>query len=92
MSGPLSANNSEALREAALAGLGIALLPDFSAQSAVRAGQLVRVLADWRALGAFGEHVWAIRPYSALVPSSVQALVAHLRAGLAGGFGVAAAA
>ncbi|HMX12227.1 MAG TPA: LysR family transcriptional regulator, partial [Burkholderiaceae bacterium] len=53
--------------------------------------QLVRVLADWRALGAFGEHVWAIRPYSALVPSSVQALVAHLRAGLAGGFGVASA-
>lgn len=91
VSGPLSANNSEALREAALAGLGIALLPDFSAQAAVRAGQLVRVLADWRALGAFGEHVWAIRPYSALVPSSVQALVAHLRAGLAGGFGVASA-
>ena len=88
VSGPLSANNSEALREAALAGLGIALLPDFSAQAALRAGQLVRVLVEWQALGAFGEHLWAIRPYSALVPSSVQALVAHLRAGLAGGFGV----
>lgn len=88
VSGPLSANNSEALREAALADLGIALLPDFSAQAAVRAGQLRRVLADWQALGTFGEHLWAIRPYSALVPSSVQALVAHLRAGLAAGFGV----
>ncbi|BDI03499.1 LysR family transcriptional regulator [Sphaerotilus microaerophilus] len=87
VSGPLSANNSEALRDAALAGLGIALLPDFTAQAALRAGQLVRVLAEWQALGAFGEHLWAIRPYSALVPSSVQALVTHLRAGLAGGFG-----
>ncbi len=86
VSGPLSANNSEVLREAALADLGIALLPDFSAQAAVREGRLVRVLADWQALGAFGEHLWAIRPYSALVPSAVQALVAHLRAGLAGGF------
>jgi len=34
-----------------------------------------------------GGQIWAIRPYSALVPSSVQALVAHLRAGLAQGFG-----
>lgn len=84
--GPFCANNSEALREAALAGLGIALLPDFSAQSAVQRGELLRLLPQWQALGSFGGQVWAIRPYSALVPSSVQALVAHLRAGLAGGF------
>ena len=30
--GPLAANNSEALRDAALQGLGIALVPDFSAR------------------------------------------------------------
>ena len=87
VSGPFSANNSEALREAAVAGLGIALLPDFSAQSALRRGELQRVLPQWQALGGFGGQIWAIRPYSALVPSSVQALVAHLRAGLAQGFG-----
>jgi DNA-binding transcriptional LysR family regulator len=44
----LAANNSEALRDAALAGLGIALLPDFSAQAALASGQLVQVLAGWR--------------------------------------------
>ena len=84
--GSLSANNSEALREAALAGAGIALLPDFSAQAALRKGQLVQVLADWRVDGGFGRHIFAIRPYTAHVPRAVSALVAHLREGLANGF------
>ena len=84
--GSLSANNSEALREAALAGAGVALLPDFSAQEALRKGQLVQVLPDWQADGGFGRHIFAIRPYTLHVPRAVSALVAHLRAGLAAGF------
>ena len=84
--GSLSANNSEALREAALAGAGVALLPDFSAQEALRKGQLVQVLPDWKADGGFGRHIFAIRPYTPHVPRAVSALVAHLRAGLAAGF------
>ena len=36
VSGSLAANNSEALRDAALGGLGIALLPDFSAQASLQ--------------------------------------------------------
>ena len=84
--GSLSANNSEALREAALAGAGVALLPDFSAQEALRKGQLVQVLPDWQVDGGFGRHIFAIRPYTPHVPRAVSALVAHLRAGLAAGF------
>lgn len=84
--GPLATNNSEALREAALAGLGIALLPDFSAQSGLRSGKLVPVLPQWRPVGAFGEHLYAIRPYSPYVPRAVQALVEFLRRSLAEGF------
>ena len=86
VSGPLAANNSEVLREAALAGLGIALLPDFSALEPLRAGKLLAVLPDWRPVGGFGEHVYAIRPYSPYVPRAVQALVAHLRQALQAGF------
>lgn len=86
VSGPFAANNSEALREAALRGLGIALLPDFSAQAALREDRLVPVLPHWRPVGSFGEHLYAIRPYSPYVPRAVQALVAWLRAELAGGF------
>ena len=87
--GGFSANNSEALREAALAGAGIALLPDFSAHRDVSAGRLVVVLPAWRPVGAFGEHLHAIRPYSPHVPRAVQAFVAYLRETLAAGFPIA---
>ena len=71
VSGSLAANNSEALRDAALSGLGIALLPDFTAQASLHAGKLVQVLPDWKPVGAFAEHLYAIRPYSAHVPRAV---------------------
>jgi DNA-binding transcriptional LysR family regulator len=86
VAGPLAANNSEALRDAAAAGLGIALLPDFSAQSALQAGKLVEVLPQWRPVDAFGERLYAIRPYSAHVPRAVEAFVAYLRQAFADGF------
>jgi DNA-binding transcriptional LysR family regulator len=85
--GSFAANNSEALRELALAGAGIALLPDFSAQRDVAAGKLVTVLPQWRSVDAFGANVYAVRPYSPQVPRAVQALVAWLREGLKAGFG-----
>lgn len=78
--GPLKANNSEALREAALAGLGIALLPDFSANAYLHdPHQLVRVLPDWQPQGFFGGRIFAIRPWAPQVPRAVQCLVGHLQ-------------
>lgn len=85
--GSFAANNSEALREAALGGVGIALLPDFSAQKDIAAGKFVPVLPKWRSVGAFGDHLFAIRPYSPHVSRAVGALVAHLRKAMASGFG-----
>jgi len=87
VSGSLAANNSEALRDAALAGLGIALLPDFSAQAALQAGKLVAVLPGWAPVGSFADRIYAIRPYAAHVPRAVSALVDHLRRSLSPGFG-----
>jgi DNA-binding transcriptional LysR family regulator len=86
IAGPLAANNSEALREAALAGLGIALLPDFSAQAALASGALVPVLEAWQPVGSFGSKLWALRPRSAQVPLAVRALVGFLQAALRDGF------
>jgi DNA-binding transcriptional LysR family regulator len=86
VSGGLAANNSEALRDAALAGLGIALLPDFSAQSQLQSGKLVVVLPQWRSVRAFAEQLFVIRPYTPHVPRTVSLLVNHLRQGFAAGF------
>jgi DNA-binding transcriptional LysR family regulator len=86
VSGVLSANNSEALRDAAVAGLGIALLPDFSLPANLRASKLVPVLPDWQLVGGYADQLYAIRPYTAHVPRAVTALVSYLRQALADGF------
>jgi DNA-binding transcriptional LysR family regulator len=87
--GPLRANTSEVLREAARAGLGIALAPDFSLDMGARNTTLRIVLPDWRAVGFFGEAIYAIRPWSATTPRAVQLLLEHLRESLARGWGTA---
>lgn len=85
--GTLKANNSEVLRDAMLAGLGIGLLPDFSVPP--HSGgqpQLVPVLPDWQVQGFFGERIYALRPWSPQVPKAVQCFVEHLRHSFARGF------
>ncbi len=84
--GPLRAANSEVLREAALAGLGIALLPDFSAAPAVRAGRLKELLPDWRPVGFFGDAIYALHPWSSSTPRPVRLFIEHLKQTLGGGF------
>ncbi len=86
--GSLKVNNSEVLREALLAGLGIGLLPDFSLLVAGKVkSELVHVLPDWQVQGFFSERIYALLPWSAQVPMAVQCLVAHLRASFTHGFG-----
>lgn len=79
VSGPLRANNSEVLREAVLGGLGIGLLPDFTAGRSIKDGTLQHVLPDWKPVGFFGQQIYAIRPWTAQVPRAVRCLVEHLR-------------
>ena len=84
--GALRANTSEVLREAVLGGLGIALLPDFSAGARGSRTVLRRVLPEWDPVGFFGDAIYAIRPWTPGTPRAVQLLVEHLRAQFAGGF------
>jgi DNA-binding transcriptional LysR family regulator len=87
LKGPFAANNSEALRQAALDGIGIALLPDFSAQQDLALGKLEQVLPNWRVAGAFGDYLFALRAYSPYLPRPVRVFVDYLKAELKGGFG-----
>lgn len=79
VNGPLRANNSEVLRDAVSGGLGIGLLPDFTVGDALTEGVLQHVLPDWKPVGFFGQHIYAIRPWTAQVPRAVRSLVDHLK-------------
>ncbi|OQP30348.1 LysR family transcriptional regulator [Pantoea latae] len=82
--GSFATNNSESIRDAALQGLGIAMLPDFSARDALACGALRQVLPEWRAVDAFADRLWIVRPYAAQVPRAVTTLTHWLRARFVG--------
>lgn len=84
--GPLRAGNSEILRDAALAGLGLALLPDFTAAPALAQNSLVEVLTDWRPVDFFGDAIYAVHRWSSNIPRPLRLLIAHLQLSLAPGF------
>ncbi|KOC88101.1 LysR family transcriptional regulator [Winslowiella iniecta] len=71
VSGPFATNNSESIRDAALDGLGIAMLPDFSARAALDNGSLQVLLPQWRTVGAFADKLYIVRPYAPQVPRAV---------------------
>lgn len=78
--GSFATNNSESIRDAALQGLGIAMLPDFSAREALAAGSLQQVLSEWQPVEAFAARLWIVRPWAAQVPRAVTTFTHWLRA------------
>lgn len=86
VSGPFATNNSESIRDAATEGLGIALLPDFSAQQALADGRLIEVLPDWRPVNAFADSLYVVRPYAPQVSRVVTEFSHYLRGAFADGF------
>ncbi|MBV6415751.1 MAG: HTH-type transcriptional regulator DmlR [Steroidobacteraceae bacterium] len=69
-------NNGEAMREAAIAGLGLVVLPSFIAVDALRAGTLVNAAPALRPLA---QQIWAIYPHSRHPSRKVRAIIEHLR-------------
>lgn len=72
VAGRLSANTAQALRKAALAGLGIALLPSSLTRRELRAGLLVPVLPQFHRKG-HGVHL--VYPSRRYLPSAVSAFI-----------------
>jgi DNA-binding transcriptional LysR family regulator len=61
--GSFSANNGDALRAAALRGLGVVCLPDFMVGDEVERGELVRLLAGWETADVPIHAVWPPQPH-----------------------------
>jgi DNA-binding transcriptional LysR family regulator len=76
VSGRLRANNGEALREAAIAGFGLVLMPSFIVGAEVRQGRLTPVLRDWTAGSAVAIH--AIYPAGRNLSPKVRVFVDFL--------------
>ena len=75
IAGRFSGNTAQAQRKAALAGLGIALLPPSMASLDLEAGRLVRVLPDYQR-GGQGLHV--LYPSRRHLPLAVSAFIAMI--------------
>lgn len=73
--GPFNANSGEALMPALIAGLGIAILPDFIVGSAIADRRLETILADWHSPPL---NIHLLTPPGALRPARVAALIDFL--------------
>jgi DNA-binding transcriptional LysR family regulator len=80
VAGRLTINDAEALRGAALDGLGIALLPTWLVGEDVREGRLCRLLDAWEADIAPGpaRAIAAVYPPKRIVSPKVRAFIDHL--------------
>ncbi|MBW8719973.1 MAG: LysR family transcriptional regulator [Variovorax paradoxus] len=76
-------NHSEVRLEAALAGLGVACVPAFMAQQALKDGSVMRVLADWEFQGNYNGHAYILYPPSRFTVPKCRVLIDHLLDALA---------
>ena len=72
-------DNPEAVAEAALAGLGIAMLPDYLCQDGLTDGRLVRVLPGWAPQTKFGSLITAVSTAERMRLLRNQLLLSFLR-------------
>lgn len=80
--GRFHANHPEAVADAAIAGLGLGLLPRYVCDDALADGRLVAVLPDWAPVTRFGTRIVAVGTPERLRQARHRALLEHLRASL----------
>lgn len=76
VSGRIAVNHMAAARDAALAGLGVALLPELVCGSDLAAGDLVALLPG---VAPPPVPIWITHPAGRFLPPAVRAFVAHVR-------------
>ncbi len=75
VSGNYKVNNSEALKEALVQGIGIGRLPSFVAESALTSGELVPVLSDYQLPE---QTFYAVFPERQFLPAKVRVFIDYL--------------
>jgi len=75
VNGPVRVNSPLSARDAAVVGLGIALLPGYLANPMIRAGKLVTILGPYMPSGA---SLQAVYPHRRHLAGKVRALIDHL--------------
>ena len=83
--GRYHANNPEAVAQAAVAGLGVALLPAYVCAADLTAGRLLRLLQGWTPVTKFGNQITAVAAPDRMRLLRNRALLDHLRQQLAPG-------
>jgi DNA-binding transcriptional LysR family regulator len=81
--GALRSNNLSTLQLAAREGLGVAALPSYVAEEAVRTGSLTPLLQDWQLPQ---QEIHAVYPSPRMVPAKVRQFVAWLQGQFADGW------
>ncbi len=74
-------NNGEAMRDMAIAGLGIIVLPRFIVAKALQSGELIDALPDARPVP---DAIYAVYPPARHMPRKLRAMIDHLTASFAG--------
>lgn len=69
------ANNGESMRDAAIAGLGISILPVFIVAKALASGQLINALPD---VCPVADTIYAVYPRNRHLPKKVRAVIDYL--------------
>jgi DNA-binding transcriptional LysR family regulator len=82
VNGRYRVDNPEAVYESAVAGLGVALLPDYLCEDAIRNGRLVKVLSGWTAKTKFGTQVVALSTPERMKFTRNQVLLDYLKLAL----------
>jgi DNA-binding transcriptional LysR family regulator len=83
--GRYHANNPDAVAQAAVAGLGVALLPAYVCAADLAAGRLLRLLQGWTPVTKFGNQITAVAAPDRMRLLRNRALLDHLRRELAPG-------
>lgn len=79
----LRTNNPEAVTSAAVAGLGIGLLPLYACDGDLEAGRLVKILADWKPVTKYGNQIIAVAAPDRMRLSRNQFFLSYLKDQLA---------